>query len=476
MTFYDEIKLGFGHNLVTAFLPKKISLDQLAEIIKKESHSSIEKLGLFEASSPNYTTYYPDVTAADLVPEESDFIEPIFRALSEVIVHKAYNPVDFSMNGVLRKSLNLLNGQTINADHETALGNAMGAISAVSWQEAYKAGAVEVPAGINAKLKIDGKSNPRIVRMINMDPPGIHSSSVTVQFGWEKSHASLTENEFFSKLGTFDKDGSLIRRIANNIKSYREISLVNHGADPFAQLMGPDGKIINPKYANTVYNSADERNKAQATYNKKQKFFFYDLREDLIMNSEKDTIPGESNDDETSNTEDMKQLALALGLKETATEAEILAAINALNTSNSTVATLQAEVTRLKGESPDVAELAALRTFQTTHLTTRRGEVLAAYNKTTSTPLKATQDAIAGADLATLKILEDGYKADLERLMPAKCGDCGSTKINRASVTSNSADDEGGNTETESYQDRMLRKKRTENMHVGSKELPAAKK
>ena len=89
---------------------------------------------------------------------------------------------------VLKKSMQMLIGQTINIDHEIAVGNAIGAVSEVFWQPAYKTkSGIEVPAGINAVLKIDGKSNPRIARGVMMDPPSIHSNSVTVRFKWEPS-------------------------------------------------------------------------------------------------------------------------------------------------------------------------------------------------------------------------------------------------------------------------------------------------
>ena len=45
-----------------------------------------------------------------------------------------------------------------------------------------------------------------------MDPPAIHSNSVTVRFSWEKSHPELTDQQFYDKIGSYDKDGKLIKR------------------------------------------------------------------------------------------------------------------------------------------------------------------------------------------------------------------------------------------------------------------------
>lgn len=483
MKFLDEIKLCFGHSLLVGNAPTKLTLEQISNAATKQQVQEVERFGIFETSTPNYTTYYPDVTAADLVPQEGDFIEPIFRALSEVIVHKNSNPIDFGVGNVLKASMSKLLGQTINVDHETATGNAIGAVSDVFWQDSYKAGNITVPAGINAKLKIDGKSNPRLARGIMMDPPSIHSTSVTVAFLWEKSHGGIPDQDFFSKLGSFDKDGQMYRRIATMVKAFREISLVGHGADPFAMKVDENGKIVNPKYANTVYNSAAARAIGMKELIKNEKFFFFDYREDVILNSENHTIPLEFNEEETSNTEDMKELALALGLAETATAAEILAALTAVKTKGDSVATLQADVTRLNGEittlkagtpsAADIAELAALRTATTERLTARRAEVLASYNRTTKTPKEAITAAIAGADLATLAILEETYKADIERLFPATCKKCGGKEISRASATvANESDD---NNPEEGFMDRILEKKRNEGL-VMSGSTSVAKK
>src|SRR5690606_30627173 len=184
-----------------------------------------------------------------------------------ISVHKRHNPIDFGKNiEVLQKSMSLLVGQTVNADHETMIGNALGAVRDVQWQESYVSAGKKVPAGFNAELRIDGKSNPRIARAINSDPPSIHSTSVTVEFEWEQSHPKLPAHEFWSKLGTLDEKGQLIRRIVTGIRRYHEISLVSHGADPYAQLIKKDGKIHNPKFAHITYNSDEEAKRGGAYF------------------------------------------------------------------------------------------------------------------------------------------------------------------------------------------------------------------
>ena len=243
----ETIKLIGGHALIMGHRPEKITLSKMVEKLEKDGQE-FSKLGLFDSSTPNYTTYYPDVTVEDLIPKDNEFIEPVFRLLSNVTVQHGYNPIHFPVD-VLKQSMYKLIGQTINIDHETALGNAIGTVKSVEWQNAYTKDGIKVPAGINGVLKIDGKSNPRIARGIMMDPPSIHSESVTVNFQWVKSHPNMSDEEFRNKLGTVDEKGKLIEKVASKIIAYHEISLVGHGADPFAQKIGKDGKIVNIKYA-----------------------------------------------------------------------------------------------------------------------------------------------------------------------------------------------------------------------------------
>lgn len=447
--FLDTIKLGFGHNLILGFMPPGLDLDKIAAKIEQEKKTAVTSCGLFDSSTPNYTTYYPDVKAEDLIPQDSEFIEPTFRALSEVIVHKAWNPVDFSMNGVLRKSTNLLVGATVNPDHDSSMvGSALGAVSSSAWQKEYTSEeGYDIPAGIIATLKIDGKSNPRIARGIMMDPPSIHSTSVTVNFTWEKSHPQMADDEFWGKLGTFDKDGAMYRRIANSVKKYPEISLVHHGADPFAQKTGRDGKIVNPRYANTTYNSE------QIKELKESKIFFFDFKTDLIENSDNPTIPTSSNNNDNSknsNGNTMNELlALAAFLGLTVPDGgkvELQAIFTAINkkenpTQAAEIARLTAEVTRLTAietaytaAKADLDNVTSLTAFKTNTLTAARAKTLALYTKVADNkPEESITNMINGADLSVLAGLDKQYTDQLEEKFPMSCGSCGSTTINRAS-------------------------------------------
>lgn len=458
MEFLDTIKLSFGNNLLLGNTPAgKISLEQIGNRYKKVPEAlEVEAFGLFDSNTNNFNTYYPDVTAEDLAPKDSDFITPTFRALSEVIVHKEWNPVDFSLNSVLRKSMPLLRGQTVNADHETAIGNSLGAISEVAWEESYKAkGGVIIPAGINSILKIDGKSNPKIARAILMDPPAIHSTSVTVKFLWEKSHPELSQDDFYSKIGSKAEDGKLIRRVATMVKAYHEISLVSHGADPYAQLV-KDGGIVNPKYANVTYNSAKE---IPGELKSLAKHYYFNFKSDVIENSIPEEIIYNGDDNPSQQTQTMKkELLLVLSALASIqgitfanpnepTETELTDAESKLKeflTANENTAKLLAtqteEVTRLKLVETAHTELLAKGTGKETQefVNARTEELrtvsLANYNKLNPTPDAKITEMLSKADYNTLEALNLGYTTQLEEKYPMSCGKCGSTEVSRASA------------------------------------------
>lgn len=451
MPFIDTLKLGFANSLIIGNTTDKITLDRIAEKIMKDQNTDLISNGLFDMNTGNYNTYYPDVTEEDLHPKDNEYIEPVFRALSEVIVHKDWNPVDFSMNNVLKKSQSLLKGATINVDHEMATSNAVGAVKNVSWQESFKQDGIIIPAGINAKMKIDGKSNPKLARNILMEPPAVHSTSVTVRFLWEKSHASLAEGDFWNKLGSFDKDGVLIRRIATEIKNYPELSLVSHGADPFAQLI-KDAGINNPKWADTSYNSLDNKYKA------KQRYFFFDYKSDVIKNS----IPQESNDN-SSNDKTMKKTFLialaaifAVKLKDADPETDVnpvdeqavqdAASLAVTNNSTNTTAlqTANAEVTRLKlvetqynTEKATLVDSVSLKAFKDAQTESLRTKVLGNYKLIAGDKYKdddAMANMIKTSSHEMLSALNIQYSLQMEEKFPLTCKKCNSTEVNRASA------------------------------------------
>jgi hypothetical protein len=453
MAFIDTIRLAFGHSLIAGNIPDKILLNKVAE--KQQSQETgVESFGLFDSNSSNFNTFYPGVTEEDLKPKDADYVEPVFRALSEVVVHKGWNPIDFGQNGVLKKSMPLLQGQTVYPDHEAAVGNSLGVVKEVAWQNSYKTPAgIVIPSGINAKLSIDGKSNPKIARAVMSDPPSVHSTSATVQFLWDKSHPTMKDDEFWKKLGSFDQDGQMLRRIVTLVKNYHELSLVSHGADPFAQKIKDDKGINNPKWADMAYNAFHPERPAT-------KYFMFDFKTDLIQNAETETIPAESNSKDSSQTIHMNKaflisLAMIFGLKfkgtdgkevdyteETITEDGLNAQLTAVQTER---AALQKrpdvapdELTRLQGVEAEYNKIKDRTTLaeQVDKLTTdMRVVVIKNLNILKNNKIPETQlSVINKADYATLQVLNEQYITEIDEKFPLSCKKCNSTDINRASV------------------------------------------
>lgn len=167
---------------------------------------------------------------------EEDFIEVTYRAISAAML--ADRPIDFSNEGMLKKSAKLLQGQTVFKDHYTSVDNWVGRIVETFWDTDTK----DFPPGINARLRLDAVKDPMAVRGVLQG--AIHSASVTVSFEWKPSHPKLMdEGNFFPMLGE-EVDGELVRVIVTKIDRYLEISLVWQGADKYAKQIDEDGKPV----------------------------------------------------------------------------------------------------------------------------------------------------------------------------------------------------------------------------------------
>jgi len=155
-----------------------------------------------------------------------EFLHARFRALSKIYIEDYY--MDFSKGDVLEKSTPLLKDQTVYTDHKVSVHNWAGVVENSLWDGESD------PPGIDADIKIDIATNPKIARGLSIQPPAIHSASVTAFFLWSKSHPDMDDNEFFYNLGK-DKKGEIVRIIIDEIIQYGEFSLVWQGADPNAK-------------------------------------------------------------------------------------------------------------------------------------------------------------------------------------------------------------------------------------------------
>jgi len=452
-----------GHTLLSNKIPMVAKASDIEDILSDEP-MAIESFGLFHTSTPDFNKYYPDVKASDLAPADDEFAFPIFRALSKILVNK-FGPVDFGKGDVLKDSMSKLVGQAVMTNHDAIVGNEVGSVFETFWQGKKTYEGVEVPPGINARFKLDGKANPKLVRGIMMDPPSVHSVSVTVRFEWEQSHKKMDRSEFFGRLGTFDEEGKLVRRVVTRIIAYDEISLVTHGADPYAQKI-EDEKIVNPKYAESNAMSFSEQQFKEMGH-------FLDWKnyttEKIQLTADptilKDNINKLNNKSKAMNKELKKLLISKLGLAADATDVVVFAAMNeesisldAFTPAESTDAqvlkltgelrTANEELTALKLKYPedsvllsaeDIAALAkgkldeaALEKVKTS----TRNEALRLYHVSVGGADKA-QDAIvamiAEANLDTASALVLQYGTTAEESFEAECPNC-KTIVTRAST------------------------------------------
>lgn len=166
-----------------------------------------------------------------LIPDQGDYIFPVFRSLSKTIIEGHW--IDLTRGNVLKDSMPLMNGITVYPDHDWRVAGWLGSVVGVEWEDE----ADGIPAGINSTWKIDWKANTKIARGLVMQPPALHDSSVTFLFTMEKSHPDMDRWDFWMNLGR-EVDGQLVRMIVTEITDYWEDSLVFQGADVFAVSRG----------------------------------------------------------------------------------------------------------------------------------------------------------------------------------------------------------------------------------------------
>lgn len=168
----------------------------------------------------------------DVMPKDQDYILVQFRAISKTLIDGYF--LDFTTGDVLKESTPMLLGQTVYPNHDCFdINNWLGSVSNVAWDDAGdQFGGV---AGINAEYKIDALMNARVARGLLMDPPAIHSTSMTVLFEFEFSHPDLVEQGRFWQLLGEEVEGEIVRLIVTKVQDYWEASLVYQGADRYAK-------------------------------------------------------------------------------------------------------------------------------------------------------------------------------------------------------------------------------------------------
>lgn len=449
--FLEEVVLTNNHSMIASHIPEGLELSD------KLGTSPVDqaKFGLF-GDAPSFNTYYPESKPDDFKPGDGDYIQPLFRMLSNTVVISGMGLIEFPAD-VLKASVDKLPGMAIYPNHDSQVGNELGVVLDTVWQEAYELNGLKVPAGINGRLKIDAKANPKIARCINMDPPSIHSVSCTVVYRWKPSHKFDKQWEFYEKMGTRDDKGELIRKVATEILYYTELSLVPGGADPYAKKVGEDGKIILPKFADAQHVDTGAK-------------FSYSMDWAKPVDMDKASFSMEKEKTNNKKEKEMNEqllqaVALALGVTLTAENYETeLANFKAAHDKMVNPESLEigefkgfeaikTEFARMSGELSAQVEKAGFIAIGEAHLKEVREEATRLYKLTLGENDKEDEGIISlinGANFEAAVSLRKQYQATVDEKVPMTCGKCGSTEISRASAK---REDEPKGKEATSFED-----------------------
>ena len=289
----------------------------------KNDNERAAMLKSFGWDGNNSNTYYPEINSGkEVIPQEEDFVQAPWRLLSAGIVAAySWRATDFSKGNVLKRSVKLLNDVPLYKNHDTSsIDNWVGKVMSPTWGESYTDSKGNViPAGINAILHIDAKTNPKVARGVLSNI--INSNSVTVLFDWEPSHEFEDEYEFENNVGKVI-DGKMVTRVATKIYDYYETSLVWLGADPYAKKIQEDGVLLkvdhtgvhqNPVENSKVPTFEQEPEAIKLAYTQNKTYSVYQR-----LSKQPLDISYINNDNNNEMEELLKALRVQLGLEENA--------------------------------------------------------------------------------------------------------------------------------------------------------------
>ncbi len=373
----------------------------------------------------------------DLEPSEGDLVSFTFRLLSAAYLGSGGYHLDFSREGVLERSLALFmepeeegsarqDPLVVVRDHSFSIEDRIGLVRNARGSPANPDYGLPHP-GIDAELHIDWKLAGDVVRRLLHDPPLLDACSVSLGFGWEKSHPGLEDQQFWQRLGE-EVEGSVVRVIVTEILSVEHVGLVFAGADPSARR----------KPAAAEPAEALDRQAIMTTSMAK--------RPALRHGSGSHGLAG----DGTSR----------LGLRPEGQASEKLTeGRNPLMEEKNVTLTPDNPVWKLLGvEQPGLqlleqraGELKRLAELGEEALADLRREVKALIIQLDGTmesePSLGLLKVVQAADVATLKALKDEYSRRMDSLMPTYCQVCGSEQVSRRSSRETSLTDGSRNRE-----------------------------
>jgi hypothetical protein len=428
------------------------------EKIKEQSFVKRKKMYLDEDGNEK-----PGMTGNErYTPSSSDLVRVPFRALSATVVAAGtWRATDFTDEAVLRRSVKKLIGKSAFVMHWQYTDECIGAIETASWSEKTAQDGLIIPAGIDIVYLINGEHNEKLCSNLLMEPPGIYSNSVTVEFEWEPSHDNFKdEDQFMQSIGQVHADGRMVARKVIDLVDYHESSICWLGADPFAKMKDKEGKLINPEEG-AVFNNANQYVKEM--YTKERHFFAsYSFKKEGISLTNKIV----------KNLTDMEKILLELARKSLglAADAEVTQAHidslvlgkkddhTLLLSKSSKVEGLEREVTELKakgdtgalttelekvkgektvleGEKVSLTEkvgtLEPMALIGTAHLAAKRAEVVRLYKAGLKGVAEdATMlDNFTKSDSKGLDSFLTMFTKGVAEKFEAKCATCGTTEI-----------------------------------------------
>lgn len=234
-------------------------------------------------------------------PKEEDYSFFWFRHISATIVGPGtWKATDFTKGNVLKNSTSLLEGVPAYTNHLQWVGHEIGIVGSPEYQAATRRDGKNIPGGINAPFIIDKKLQPELVRKLKgLYGSSIDAVSVAVDFEWSPSHDFENDSDFYWHLGEMikgeDGESTMVRRVAENILTYGESSMVWKGADPYAKKLSEDKSIVNPELYRTIehgkFDAALYQQQKEAWYKEyiqKRKYYCFDSpdrRKTLILDT-----------------------------------------------------------------------------------------------------------------------------------------------------------------------------------------------
>lgn len=347
------------------------------ELAKLQAEQIFKKMGLQKTEQKIIEGFdFP------LIPKADDFYLFPWRHISACIVGAgSYKATDFSEGNVLKKSLSLLQGRPAYLNHNQVVNEEIGVVGETTWRNSYtNDDGIKIPGGIEAPFVIDGVLQPKLVRQLSSPVSPIDSASVTTIFMWEASHDFEHDGDFYWHLGE-EIDGTIVRRVAKEMKSYEESSMVWMGADPFAKMLDDNGKIVNIDKAAAYSKNKFSKDPDLSKYDPRAKYYVVDcLDKEKLLHLSNSSIDFSKAKTQNDNTMDDKLIIFLASFfattpeniktgKFSVTDAEKIVTIDGfskMKTDSQSFATVSTEKasleTKVTGLETEVASLKADKT------------------------------------------------------------------------------------------------------------------